>query len=64
MAGIVSLGTESGENKTTKGTLDTYFCLSNGKYVFVEYSTTKNNIVNGMLAHLIHMMDIFIRHYG
>lgn len=41
---IVSLGTNAGSQKTTRGTPDTYFCLPNGKYVFVEYTTTKSNL--------------------
>ena len=38
---IVSLGGEAGTRKTTPGTPDTYFIASNGKYVFVEYTTQK-----------------------
>ena len=38
---IVSLGGEAGTRKTTLGTPDTYFIASNGKYVFVEYTTQK-----------------------
>lgn len=41
---IVSLGGEAGTRKTTSGTPDTYFIASNGKYVFVEYTTQKNNL--------------------
>lgn len=32
-------GSQSGKQKTIKGTPDTFFRLPNGKYVFVEYST-------------------------
>lgn len=42
---LVSLGTKSGTKKTTKGTPDTYIRLSNGKYIFVEYTTQKSNLV-------------------
>lgn len=41
---IVSLGGQAGTRKTTLGTPDTYFCLSNGKYIFVEYTTQKKNL--------------------
>ncbi len=41
---IVSLGGEAGTRKTTLGTPDTYFIESNGKYVFVEYTTQKTNL--------------------
>ena len=41
---IVSLGGEAGTRKTTLGTPDTYFIASNGKYVFVEYTTQKKNL--------------------
>ena len=33
------VGSQSGKQKTTKGTPDTFFLLPNGKYVFIEYST-------------------------
>lgn len=42
---IVALGTKDGEEKTTPGTPDTYFCLSDGKYVFAEYTTQKNGLI-------------------
>lgn len=32
-------GSQSGKQKTTKGTPDTFLLLPNGKYIFVEYST-------------------------
>ncbi|MCO7123973.1 ATP-binding protein [Ihubacter massiliensis] len=41
---IVSLGGEAGTRKTTLGTPDTYFIASNGKYVFVEYTTQKTSL--------------------
>ena len=41
---IVSLGGEAGTRKTTPGTPDTYFIASNGKYVFVEYTTQKTSL--------------------
>lgn len=36
---IVSFGGEAGTRKTTPGTPDTYFTTSDGKYIFVEYTT-------------------------
>ncbi len=39
------VGSQSGKQKTTKGTPDTFFLLPNGKYVFIEYST---NITKGV----------------
>ena len=41
---IVSLGGEAGTRKTTLGTPDTYFVVSSGKYIFVEYTTQKKNL--------------------
>ena len=43
---IVSLGSEAGSRKTTPGTPDTYFYTSDGRYVFVEYTTQKENLVS------------------
>ena len=39
------VGSQSGKQKTTKGTPDTFYLLPNGQYVFVEYST---NITKGV----------------
>lgn len=41
---IVSLGGEAGTRKTTPGTPDTYFIASNGKYIFVEYTTQRTGL--------------------
>ena len=41
---IVSLGGEAGTRKTTPGTPDTYLIASNGKYIFVEYTTQKTSL--------------------
>ena len=38
-------GSQSGKQKTIKGTPDTFLLLPNGKYIFVEYST---NITEGV----------------
>lgn len=39
------VGTQSGKQKTRKGTPDTFLLLPNGKYVFIEYST---NVSKGL----------------
>lgn len=41
---LVALGTMAGAERTTRGTPDTYFCMSNGKYVFAEYTTQTTGI--------------------
>ena len=41
---LVKIGTKEGSNKTTKGTPDSYFKSENGKYIFVEYTTKKDNL--------------------
>lgn len=38
---IVRLGSNTGTNKTTKGTPDTWNRCADGKYVFAEYTTQK-----------------------
>ena len=40
-APITSLGSQSGTNKTTAGTPDTYY-FDGDSYIFVEYTTTEN----------------------
>ncbi len=54
---LVALGTMSGTTKTTKGTPDTYFCISNGNYIFAEYTTQKNNLVKKIYADLEKCLD-------
>lgn len=54
---IVSLGAEAGTQKTTKGTPDSYFCTSDAKYVFVEYSTQKTNLFRKIKDDLAKCMD-------
>jgi energy-coupling factor transporter ATP-binding protein EcfA2/NAD-dependent SIR2 family protein deacetylase len=41
---IVSLGTEAGSQKTTRGTPDTYFFVPGGRYIFVEYTTQQSGL--------------------
>lgn len=43
---LVSLGSHSGTQKTTKGTPDTYCIIEDSKYVFVEYTTQQNDLRN------------------
>ena len=38
-ASFARTGSQSGKQKTTKGTPDSFFLLPDGKYIFVEYST-------------------------
>lgn len=55
---IVSLGSEAGTRKTTTGTPDTYFIASNGKYVFVEYTTQKTKLFKKIKDDLKKCLDI------
>ena len=41
---LVKIGTKEGSSKTTKGTPDSYSKTENGKYIFVEYTTKKDNL--------------------
>lgn len=54
---IVSLGTQDGAEKTTRGTPDTFFCLSNGKYVFTEYTTQKTGLPAKIRADIDKCLD-------
>ena len=40
---IHRVGSQTGKQKTTKGTPDSYFTRSDGKYVFIEYTTKNKN---------------------
>ena len=55
---IVSLGGEAGTRKTTLGTPDTYFIASNGKYIFVEYTTQRANLFAKIRDDLKKCLDI------
>lgn len=44
-ASFARTGSQTGKQKTTKGTPDSFFLLPDGKYIFVEYST---NISTGI----------------
>lgn len=54
---IVSLGTQDGAEKTTRGTPDTFFCLNNGKYVFTEYTTQKTGLPAKIRADIDKCLD-------
>lgn len=54
---IVSLGSQAGTRKTTLGTPDTYFVVSDGKYVFVEYTTQKTNLFTKIKKDLEKCLD-------
>ena len=47
------IGTQTGKQKTTRGTPDSFFLLPNGNYIFVEVTTdtsTKNKLANDIKA--------------
>lgn len=52
-----SLGMKTGTSKTAKGNPDTYFQAENGKYVFVMYTTQKDNFVKKALDDLEKCFD-------
>jgi len=54
---IVSLGTEPGTRKTTKGTPDTYFSTPEGQYIFVEYTTQKTSLTKKIKDDLSKCLD-------
>ena len=56
-AGIVSLGTQAGTRKTTKGTPDAYFTTPEGKYIFVEYTTQQEGVFKKILDDLKKCLD-------
>ena len=52
-----SLGMRTGTNKTAKGIPDTYFLKEDGKYVFVMYTTQKDDFVKKALQDLEKCFD-------
>ena len=52
-----SLGMNTGTDKTAKGNPDTYFMTTNGKYVFVMYTTQKTNFVDKVFEDLNKCFD-------
>ena len=55
---IVSLGTQAGTQKTTRGTPDTYFFDANGKYVFVEYTTQQSSLTDKIRSDIQKCLDV------
>lgn len=54
---LMSLGTQEGADKPTKGTPDTYYKLENGKYVFVEYTTQQSQIFSKLKGDVEKCLD-------
>ncbi|ARU47557.1 hypothetical protein Sdiek1_0375 [Sulfurospirillum diekertiae] len=52
-----SNGTKLGEDKPIKGTPDSYIVLEDGKYIFIEYTAQKTNIVEKFLKDLEKCFD-------
>lgn len=52
------MGGEAGTRKTTPGTPDTYFNTPDGKYIFLEYSTQKQNIFAKIKGDIAKCLDI------
>lgn len=55
---IVSLGGKAGTRKTTIGTPDTYFNTSDGRYVFLEYTTQITGLFSKIKDDIAKCLDI------
>jgi len=55
---IMSLGSQAGTKKTTKGTPDTYFLTSGGKYVFTEYTAQQSALFRKIKDDLVKCLDV------
>lgn len=55
---IYSLGMNTGTNKTAKGSPDTYFLTAENKYIFVMYTTQKNNFVKKAIEDIDKCFDV------
>ena len=55
---ITSLGGEAGTRKTTRGTPDTYFYTTDGRYIFVEYTTQKANLPAKIMEDIHKCLDV------
>lgn len=55
---LVKIGTKEGSSKTTKGTPDSYFKTENGKYIFVEYTTKKDNLFKKIKDDIEKCLDV------
>ena len=54
---LVSLGSQAGTQKTTKGTPDTYCIVDEDKYIFVEYTTQDKQIFNKIKSDIDKCLD-------
>lgn len=54
---LVPLGTQSGTNKTTKGTPDSYVKLENGNYIFANYGSYSSSKVDKIKADIKSSLD-------
>lgn len=55
---LVKIGTKEGSSKTTKGTPDSYFKTENVKYIFVEYTTKKDNLFKKIKDDIEKCLDV------
>ena len=55
---LEKIGTKEGSSKTTKGTPDSYFKTENGKYIFVEYTTKKDNLFKKIKDDIEKCLDV------
>ena len=53
-----ALGSQIGTFKTTSGTPDTYFKTSEGKYIFVEYTTKQDGLVAKIIEDIQKCLDV------
>ena len=54
---LVSLGSQAGTQKTTKGTPDTYCIVDDNKYIFVEYTTQEKQLFNKIKSDIDKCLD-------
>lgn len=55
---LVALGTEAGTAKTTRGTPDSYFINTDGKYIFAEYTTQRTNLPAKIISDIKKCLDV------
>jgi len=51
-------GSQSGKQKTTVGTPDSFFLLLNGRYIFVEHTTISSNRVSKLKDDITKCLDV------
>lgn len=54
---ISSTGSQDGTNKTVKGTPDSYILKDNGNYIFIEYTTQRDNLFSKIKKDIIKCFD-------